>query len=99
MGVGRGVGMGLFTGVEDFTTAVGGVVEVAELLVLYGPQPASTVRATMALRGISRRYISFIQDLLVMSITPEHLWEVLGKPACKYGRLIPHTIEDVYGLV
>jgi len=98
VGVARGVGMGFFTGVEDFTTAVGGVVELAELLVLYGPQPASNARATMALRGISRRYIDFIPDLLVISITPEHLQEVPGKLMCKYGRLIPHAIEDVYGL-
>ncbi len=26
------------------------------------------------------------------------LQEVPGKLMCKYGRLIPHTIEDVYGL-
>ena len=98
MGVASGVGMGLFTGVEDFTTAVGGVVEVAELLVLYGPQPARNARATMALRGTSRRHIRFILDPLVMSITPEHSQEVPGKLACKYGQHILHTIEDVYGL-
>jgi len=86
VGVARGVGICLILlGVEDFTTAVVGVVELVELLVLYGPQPASNARATMALRGISRRYIGFIPDLLVISITPEHLQEVPGKLMCKYG--------------
>ena len=61
MGVARGVGMGFFTGVAVFTTAVVGVVELAELLVLYGPQPASNVRTTQTLRGTSRRYIRFIE--------------------------------------
>ncbi len=88
VGVARGVGISLILpGVEDFTTAVGGVVELAELLVVYGPQPASNARATMALRGKSRRYIGFIPDLLVMSITPEHSQEVPGKLVCKYGNL------------
>ena len=87
VGVARGVGMGFFIGVAVFTTTVAGVVEPIELLVLYGPQPASNTTATMALRGIKRRYIGFIQDLLVISITLEHLLEVPGKPVCNMGNL------------
>jgi hypothetical protein len=63
----------ILPGVEDLATAVGGVVELAELLVLYGPQPARNARATMALRGISRRYIGFIPDLIVISINTRTL--------------------------
>lgn len=98
MGVARGVGMGFFMEVEDGTTVVGGVVEPAELLVLYGPQPASNIRATMTPRGISRRYTGFILDLLVISIAPEHFQEVQDILVCKYGQLVPHTIEDVFSL-
>ena len=95
VGVARGVGMGFFIGVAVFTTTVAGVVELAELLVLYGPQPVSNVRTTKTLRGISRRHIRFILNLLVIPKTPGHLQEVPGKLACKYGQLIPHTIKDV----
>jgi hypothetical protein len=55
------VGIGfILTGGEVLATAVGGVVVLVELLVLYGPQPASTVRAATAPRVTSNRYIRFI---------------------------------------
>jgi len=66
VGVASGVGRGLIlTGVEGLATAVGGVVVLVELLVVYGPQPASNVRAATAPRVTSNRYIRFITDLLV----------------------------------
>jgi hypothetical protein len=55
------VGIGfILTGGEVLATAVGGVVVLVGLLILYGPQPASTVMAATAPTVTSNRYIRFI---------------------------------------
>ncbi len=54
----------ILTGVEGLATVVGEVVVLVELVILYGLQPASNIRAATAPRVTSNRYIRFIHDLL-----------------------------------